>query len=364
MFADFNKTTKTQWLEQVEKDLRGQPAQTLNWQIGDLEFSPFYHLSDALANQTFIHQRNNAWEIGEYLVVTDCKLANAQALDSLNKGANALCFEFRNELSLEYLATLLKNIQHEWISTHFVVRRNAALQGLENFTEILKEKKQDAKIVSCFFDIEDLPVSKVAAWQKQLPKARLIAIDATTKFTQDDHVVTELLWAIRKANTWLTKIDKQGLNLQEYTQTLYFSFALSDNYFLNIAKIRAFKWLWHQIATAWGIAAHLPPFIEVKLSEKFQTADEHYNKIQSSVQAISAAASGVSRLVIPPSDAFKKANSSVFSRRIALNIHHLLQNESYIDQVIDPAAGSYFIECLTQDLAKKAWGLFQENDTV
>jgi methylmalonyl-CoA mutase len=75
---------------------------------------------------------------------------------------------------------------------------------------------------------------------------------------------------------------------------------------------------------------------------------------------MSAVIGGASRLYIHPSDSFKDENGTSFSRRIALNINHLLQQESYLDRVIDPSAGSYYLETLTDTLAEKAWEKFQE----
>lgn len=135
---------------------------------------------------------------------------------------------------------------------------------------------------------------------------------------------------------------------------------LGDHYFLNIAKIRALKLLWHQVLSAWNLKLALSPFIEAHLTQASQSQDADYNKIKATAQAMSAIIGGANRLFIHPSDAFMNENGTLFSQRIALNVQHLMQQESYLDRVIDPAAGSYFIENLTETLAQKAWASFQQ----
>ena len=74
---------------------------------------------------------------------------------------------------------------------------------------------------------------------------------------------------------------------------------------------------------------------------------------------MSAVIGGTDRLYIYPSDSLVNENGTSFSRRIGLNVHHLMEQESYLDRVIDPSAGSYFIEELTNRIAEKAWKQFQ-----
>ncbi len=82
--------------------------------------------------------------------------------------------------------------------------------------------------------------------------------------------------------------------------------------------------------------------------------------IRAATQALSAVIGGADRLYVLPSNAALGEESSAFSRRIARNVQHLLQLESHTDKVIDPAAGSYYIEKLTDKLTEQAWAKFQE----
>ena len=80
--------------------------------------------------------------------------------------------------------------------------------------------------------------------------------------------------------------------------------------------------------------------------------------IRTTTQAMAAVIGGVRRLSLLPADAFG-GDSTPFTRRMARNVQHLLRMESYLDRVVDPAAGSYYLETLTEQLAERAWRQFQ-----
>ena len=117
---------------------------------------------------------------------------------------------------------------------------------------------------------------------------------------------------------------------------------------------------WQQILDAWKITTPAIPNIEAHLTTSTQTDNENYNKIKATAQAMAAVIGGAKRLYIYPSDEVKDGLGTPFAQRIALNIQHLMQLESYMDRVVDPAAGSYYIENLTNKLATAAWTKFQE----
>ena len=146
LFKEFKPVTKQEWLEKVTKDLKGKKSiDSFNWQVEDMEFTPFYHSEDAINATPIVDGRSdNTWEIGERIVIQneDYAAANQQAVDALMKGANALLFVVDKSPTNAQLITLLENIQLEWISTHF--RANDCLELAENFIEVIREKEEDA----------------------------------------------------------------------------------------------------------------------------------------------------------------------------------------------------------------------------
>lgn len=354
MFQEFKPISKAEWLEKVTKDLKGKKSiDSFDWELDGMEFTPFYHAEDEKGTFSPISAKpNNSWEIGERIVITDFKEANKQALEALQKGANALLFIFdkntdfdRNPDIYKHLQILLKDIQHEWISTHFNINI------VSDFLKVIKSKGQKPNEVNCSFPLGYL--SAVEHCLTELPKGRFLLVNAIDN-------ENSLAKAIQEGNSILEWINLAGLDIKKYHSQIQFSISIDDNYFASIAKIRALKLLWQNVLTAWDkdLIANSP--IEVHLTTNSQTEEDNYNKIKATTQAMSAVIGGADRLYIYPSDAFKNPNGTVFSRRIALNVQHLMQQESYLDRVVDPSVGSYFIEELTNKIAEKAWNEFQK----
>lgn len=361
LFSEFTPKTKAEWLAKVEKDLKGKPLDGLNWTLTEeLNFTPFAHADDleSLPAPLVGNRDSNAWEIGVRVKVKDFAAANKEALTALENGANALCFELEKTPNHEELTLLLKDIQHEWIATHFKINQPAWERITANFIKIIEEKGQNPAEVVCSFSYEGNVVSDVAQFKttlEKLPKGQFLTINALPFYQGKEKVIKELAQTIQAANQVLIQLNNAGIDLKKTHSAIQFSMVLSDSYFLNIAKIRALKLLWQQILKAWdeGIETNAP--IEIHLTTATQTEDENYNKIKATTQAMSAVIGGANRLYIYASDEFKDEKGTAFGQRIALNIQHLLQLESYLDRVVDPSAGSYYIENLTEVLAEKAW---------
>ena len=365
LFKDFKKSSKKDWLAKVEKDLKGKSIEQLNWKINEeLVVSPFAHSDDLkeLPEPLLENRNSNDWEKGVRLIVKNVKTANKEAHFLLEKGANALCFELEKNPTKKELQTLLSGIEHEWISTHFIFPQKTWKGIVQNFLSILKDKNQNLKKVAASFQFKDgttIPPAEYQAVQdfsNQLPLANFITINARGFYQGQENVVEELAQTILKANSYLEKWNKKDLPLKNLISNIQFSIQLDDSYFLNIAKIRALKVLWNLVVKSWKGSLKSNITIETHLTTTTQTEDENYNKIKATSQAMSAVIGGTNRLYIYPSDAFKKETKN--AQRIALNIQHLMQLESYMDKVQDPAAGSYYLEKLTDDLAEAAWSRF------
>ena len=163
-----------------------------------------------------------------------------------------------------------------------------------------------------------------------------------------------------KSTTFLKRLGEEWIPAAVTNQHLQFSVAISTSYFVEIAKIRALKILWANVLNGFGLAEEPLPPIAAHLAAETQTDEQEYNMIKAATQAMSAAIGGASLLYLPPADLLTQGESSPFTRRIARNVQHLLQMESYLDQVVDPAAGSYYIEHLTQRFCEQAWKKFQQ----
>jgi len=326
LFNMFQAVTKEEWLAKVTKDLKGKPIEGLNWSFEGEEMTPFYHADDVHEPTQPItnSSASNAWQTGAYIHVdkTDYKAANAMALVDLQRGASALCFSLEETPDLNELKVLTNNWKR--IS--------------DNFQKVIAAKAQNPSEVACQFicngvifdeakDFEDYKTFKSI-----LPKGSLLNI--SNHSTTFDTISEELSALIAKGNAVLAKLNAAGFDLNECYQDIAFHISVNDQYFESLAKVRSLKALWGAVLQAWN--ADWDRTCKVTIHASLADQVEIY---------------------IHPSDG---GNGTSFSRRIALNVQHLLQQESYLDRVVDPAAGSYFIEALTHKLCEGAWASFQQ----
>ena len=137
---------------------------------------------------------------------------------------------------------------------------------------------------------------------------------------QKENPTAELSQILGEAQKQIQALVDEGMALKEIASTLQFSLAIGTNYFLAIAKIRALKLLWENLATAYGEPEEECPPIEVHLAPSSQTDDADTNKISTTTQAMAAIIGGASRIYLLPSDAFENVEGTSFSRRIARNL--------------------------------------------
>lgn len=375
LWEDFPPTTKAEWLEQLSKDLKGKALADLRWQLDEgLEFDPFYHPDDfagqaALPNFT-ARRSDNAWEIGEYIDVSDMATANAQVLEGLNGGVQAPLFRLRHEPGDEELARLLQGIHPQYITLHFEqdYPGKDPEQFLYRLGRWLRQQGMDTDQIGGSVDFDPLldwveppfeMLGRVVGFCiDELPRFKALQIDGRLFHDRPQHVAEELALILAKGSEYFARMGDMGLLPSLLNRHLQIAIAVNTSFFVAIAKIRALKILWSNLLGAYGYAdAPLPPIV-AHFAPETQTEDPHTNMIRAATQAMSAVIGGANRLYVLPADAATRQESSAFSRRIARNVQHLLQLESYLDRVVDPAAGSYYIETLTDKLAQKAWASF------
>ena len=194
--------------------------------------------------------------------------------------------------------------------------------------------------------------------QETFPLFKIISID----FSLNDNPVNALAETLKTANTYLHKLSERGISLELASRSLQFSVPVGKSYFLEIAKIRALKLLWINVLKSWNTTVSYP-IVSAHFQPRAYTDDLYTNMIRASTMAMSAVIGGADRLSVRPYDAGREALAQYpagFGRRIARNVQHLLKMESAFDELSDPAAGSYYIEKLTENLAEKAWEVFSK----
>src|SRR3954463_15403224 len=176
----------------------------------------------------------------------------------------------------------------------------------------------------------------------------------------------ELAFTIADGKEYVRAAMAQGLDVDKFAGRLSFFFAIGMNFFMEVAKLRAARLLWHRVMTQFDpkdpkslmLRTHCQTS-GVSLTEQ----DPYNNVVRTTVEAMAAVLGGTQSL---HTNAFDEALGlpTDFSARIARNTQLVLQEETGVPHVVDPLGGSYYVEALTNDLAEKAWEIIQEVEAL
>jgi len=394
LFAEFPAVPTEAWEEVITADLKGADYERkLVWRTGEgFNVRPYYRAENLegikfLGSQAgeFPYVRgtrpHNRWKVHQTVTVADPAAANAEALDILNKGVDSLGFCIaKEELTAADLDTLLAGISIPAISMSFCGSKMADVVELM-LAKLEKDgvAKEEASIAfsidplvkglsqkgdfcspngeTCFARIAEL-INKTAEWKN----IRLVTVNAAIFSNAGSTIVEELAFALAAGNDYLARLTDAGVNIDVAARKIRFSFAVTANYFMEIAKFRAARMLWANIVKGYNPEKNCACKMQIhaETSRWNQTVyDPYVNMLRGTTEAMSATIGGVQSLEVVPFDA-SFGTPTEFSKRIARNVELLLKHESHFDQVVDPAGGSYYIENLTQSIAAEAWKLFLE----
>ncbi len=375
IFDEFPPVSKEEWLQKIEKDLRGKPLSDLQWQLEDnINVDALYHPDDQVPATalSWNGRSENEWEIGEYIIEDKTSEANKLALKGLQGGAQALLFRLKKDIDKEALAELLNGIELDLISTHFeqFYADKDPVKLLNLIFDHIKEVEKDPALIEGSIDFDpmldwvDPPMDKmkecIVFCQENMPKFKILQVNGREYHGGNEYSSRELGYILAKGNEYLSYLSEQGLDPALVNSHMQFAISISTSFFVEIAKLRAFRLLWGNVLQAHGVDPTQIPAVEVHLARETQVEDIHTNMIRATTQAMSAVIGGADRLYVRPANLVKKEAPMPFTLRIARNAQHLLKLESYLNRVVDPSAGSYYIEALTDKLADEAWAKFQE----
>jgi methylmalonyl-CoA mutase len=193
------------------------------------------------------------------------------------------------------------------------------------------------------------------------PKLHTIGVNAVQWAEAGGTAVQELAFALAGAAEYLRALRDRDVPVALAGGRMRFRFAVGPQFFLEIAKFRAFRPLWARVLEAFGAPAHLAAQTAVHAATarwNKTMLDPHVNMLRATTEALSAVLGGCDSLHIGPFDE-TAGTSNEFSRRIACNVHTLLAEEFGFTQTADPGGGSWYLESLTDELARRAWVQFQ-----
>jgi len=196
--------------------------------------------------------------------------------------------------------------------------------------------------------------------EEHSPEIRAIAVSTLPYAKDGATAVDELSLAIATGVEYLRRLEAAGIAPEVVCRRLRFILPVGRDFFMEIAKLRAVRWLWARVAEACGVApdARAVPVHAITSPRCLTVRDPWVNMLRGTVESFAAVVGGADVLTVLPFDS-AAGQSDEFGRRIAVNTQTILREESGLDRVEDPAAGSYFVERLTHDLAAAAWDRFR-----
>ena len=398
LFDEFPSVSTKQWEDKIREDLKGDDYEKkLVWQTPEgFKINPYYR-KEHLENKEYLNTlpgefpflrgnktKSNSWDIRQDIYLDDIATANRKALFILDHGINSLGFNCSPEKEKFLLkkqkdfSHLLNDITLEGIGLNFICGFNAPqiVNMLQKETQIRKIGRENITGSTDFdplgyltitgrfnlnekTDLESL-VKLLKFASDKLPNYRVLGINGYFFTSSGASIIQELGYSLAMANDYLSYLTDIGLDVNTICRHLQFNMGVGSNYFMEIAKIRAARFLWAKIVEAYNPQNNesTRTYIHSVTSEWNQTFyDPYMNILRATTESMSAIIGGTDSLVVRPFT-FPYKPTTKFSGRLARNIQIILNEEAYMSKVIDPAAGSYYIENLTDSIIDETWKIF------
>lgn len=391
LFAEFPPVSTQQWMDKITADLKGADYnKKLVWKTNEgFDVQPFYR-AENMDEVSFLNslpgefpfvrgtkKTNNEWLVRQSIAVTDLAEANKKALNYLMRGVDSLAFVFNGgELTLADLDVLLKDVCLPAVEVNFV--GCCSKKATEAFVAYVKKAGYDLAEVKGSVEYDPFGkfavtgilrngaehvlanAAKLIEQTSEMKKFKTLAVNGKNFGNAGASAIQELGFSLAQGTEYLTALTEKGVEIDAVAKNLKFNFSVSANYFMEIAKLRAARLLWAQIVKAYGpkcdCSAKMTIHAETGSWNK-TVYDAYVNMLRTQTEAMSASIGGADSITVLPFNAAYEA-SNEFSDRIARNQQLLLKEESHISKIVDPAAGSYYIEELTASIAENAWKLF------
>jgi methylmalonyl-CoA mutase len=353
LLTDFDPVSAKAWKQKIQVDLKGaEYNETLVSKTPEgIHIKPFYHNDDGIIAKD-IPGTPPGWNITQIVFIDDAKIANDIAADAIEKGAEAILFGANKPFDIE---CVFKDYPYTKASIYF----DFTFLDIDFVNKLsLYLTKQKAKF---YLNLD--PVGKLTkegnwfksqkedfnALQSLSQTVNTISVDTTNYQNAGANMVQQLAYALAHANEYLN---------HQTTNSITFKIATGTHYFFEIAKIRALRILYASLAKVYDCSQTCHVIAQGSRRNK-TLYDYNINMLRSTTEAMSSALGGADAVCNMPYDVlYHKSNE--FGERISRNQLLILKAESYFDVVSNPADGAYYIENLTQELAKKALELFKQ----
>ncbi len=349
LFEEFKGVNLDEWLAKINVDLKGKPLDVLHTRPEmDLEIKAYHHPEEGRPVKKAYSKSTNDWKIRKAYTSEP----NKELLQDLNDGITALGLlhtpvfaSQTNSVLFEHITTDISlidlvddySIFPEKANLNFDIFGQSILSG-----KWMHEKESFIKFYQATSNRKNLWISG--------------SVYGDTGATS----VQELAFTASHLNEYIHLLTNAGVSLNEINQNLCIEISITDNYFVNIAKTRAIRSIVKGIFEAYDSNHKHQEFtLYAKTSCRFLAEnDANNNLLRETTQAMSAVLGGCDVLTVQPLISGNHETNEL-NKRMAKNIQLILKEESYLDKVVDPGQGSYYIESLTDQILEKSWDLFK-----
>lgn len=367
LLQEFPPVSTQTWEDAIARDLKGADyTRRLMWQTEEgLAVKPYYRAEDIAGLEwldatpgSFPYVRGSRlsgdWRIREEIDAADPEQANQAAREAVAAGAEEISFLNVLVKSGFDMGLLLVDLQATPV--HFP---NAGEPLVRMLIERFEGRKAFQQVSTGWNPLANLDFAA---------QAILAAAAALVPFTIDGSgfeesgatTVEEAGFTLAAAVEYLREMQLRGVDCNRAADAIEFSFSTGANYFFQIAKLRAFRMLWAQVVESFGGDVECAKArIHARTSRWNETIyDPHVNVLRATTEAMSSALGGADSITVAPFDECYKMPDGA-SRRLARNTQIILKREALLPQVADPAAGSYYLETVTDFIAREGWALMQ-----
>ncbi|GGL85941.1 methylmalonyl-CoA mutase [Pseudooceanicola nanhaiensis] len=414
---------KDEWAAIAEKELKSRTLEDLNWQtLEGIEVKPLYteedtadlpHMGSLPGKAPFTRgvkatmYAGRPWTIRQYAGFSTAEESNAFYRRNLAAGQQGVSVAFDLAThrgydsdhprvvgdvgkagvaidSVEDMKILFDGIPLDQVSVSMTMN-GAVIPILASFIVAGEEQGHDKSVLSGTIQNDILKefmvrntyiyppepsmriISDIIEYtSNEMPRFNSISISGYHMQEAGANLVQELAYTLADGKEYVKAAIEAGMDVDKFAGRLSFFFAIGMNFFMEAAKLRAARLLWYRIMDEVGAKQERSKMLRTHCQTSgvsLQEQDPYNNVIRTAYEAMSAVLGGTQSLHTNALDE-AIALPTDFSARIARNTQLILQEETQVTRVVDPLAGSYYVESLTHELAEKAWELIREVDEM
>lgn len=367
LLSDFPPVATEAWEQVIREDLKGaDDLQKLVWHSPEgIAVRPYYRAEDTAALQVlesapgaFPYARGThdkgGWRIREQIEAIDPEEANSAARCAVAAGAEEIAFAHVAVTNASDLGILVANLGE--IPVHF----SHASPGMIRLVIQRMNQRKSGITRSAALDWSADPAFSAEVLSTSPPEFIPFTIRAQEYRNSGATAIEEVAFALASGVDFLAEMQERGVAPVRAADSIAFSFAMGPEFFMQIAKLRAFRMVWAQAAVSFGVPReHAGARIYALTSRWNRTVyDPHNNILRTTTEAMSAVLGGADSIYIVPFDECYNVGDET-SRRLARNTQIILKQEAHLARVADAGGGSYYLEALTESIARRAWEQLQ-----